>query len=186
VAGFFADGRTFVLGAGGWAPRMADLADTARASDSAATDLDLVRLAERAAAGEHGIWAAALIPPQTRRRLREEPRFAAAATVMTLAAGLDLGRGLQAVLLADTATTPDAQQLAARAQETLRSAKRNAQVLMLGLGPYLDGVTARAVDHSFELRVTLTEPQLDDIFARLGAALSLARRGRAPGFGAAP
>src|SRR5206468_2562428 len=30
VAGFFPDARTFVLGAGGWAPRMADLVDTAR------------------------------------------------------------------------------------------------------------------------------------------------------------
>ena len=76
--------------------------------------------------------------------------------------------------------------LAVRAHETLRSAKRNAQVLMLGLGPYLDGVTARAVDHSFELRVTLNEPQLDDLLARLGAALSLARQGRPPGFGATP
>jgi hypothetical protein len=65
----------------------------------------------------------------------------------------------------------------------LRDAKRNAQVLMLGMGPYLDGITARAVDKTFEVRATLAEPQLDDLIARLGAFVSLAREGRAPGFG---
>ena len=49
VAGFFVDGQTFALGAGGWAPRMADLAETARPGDSAATNVDLTHLVERAA-----------------------------------------------------------------------------------------------------------------------------------------
>jgi hypothetical protein len=183
LAGFFADAHTFVLGAGGWAARMADLADSARPSDSAATNLDLVHLAERAADGGHAIWAAALVPEETRRRLRAEPRFANAAAVMTLALGVDVGPGLQAALLADVTTAADAQGLAAKVQETLRDAKRNAQVLVLGLGPYLDGVTSRASGHTFELRATLTEPQLDDLIARLGAFVNLARQGRTPGFG---
>ena len=184
IAGFFLDARTFVLGAGGWAPRMADLANaaTARASDSAATNLDLVRMAEQAA-GAHAIWGAAIVPEETRRKLRQEPRFANAAAVQTLALGLDVGRGLEAVLLAEVETAPDAQGLARKVQETLRDAKKNAQVLMLGLGPYLDGVTARAINHTFELRASLTEPQLDDLIARLGAFVNLARQGRAPGFG---
>jgi hypothetical protein len=188
VAGFFLDNRTFVMGAGGWAVRMADLADaaTARPADSAATNLDLVRLAERAAAGTHAIWAAAIVPEETRRKLREEPRFANAAAVLTLALGLDVGHGLEAVLTADVSTAPDAQGLVAKVQETLRDAKKNASVLMLGLGPYLDGVTARAAGSTFELHATLTEPQLDDLISRLGALITLARQGRAPGFGGGP
>jgi hypothetical protein len=182
VVGFFADARTFVLGAGGWGPRMAELADTARPSDSAATNLPLVHLTERAAE-PHAIWGAAIVPPETRRKLAEEPRFRSAAAVMTLVAGIDLVKGLQAVLLADVATARDAQALAAKVHETLRDARRNAQVLMLGLGPYLEGVTAKAVDSTFELRVSLAEPQLDDLLDRIGAALTLARQGRAPGFG---
>jgi hypothetical protein len=182
VAGFFADAQTFVLGAGGWAARMADLADVAKPSDSAATNLELVRLVERAA-GAHAIWAAAIVPPETRRKLAEEPRFKNAAAVMTLALGIDLKQGLDAVLTADVATAADAQALADRAHETLRDAKKNAQVLMLGMGPYLDGITARALDKTFEVRATLAEPQLDDLIARLGAFVSLAREGRAPGFG---
>lgn len=183
IAGFFLDAHTFVLGAGGWAPRMADLADasTARASESAATNLDLVRMAEQAA-GTHAIWGAAVVPEDTRRQLRQEPRFANAAAVLTLALGIDIGRGLEAVLLADVASPNDAQGLARKVQETLRDSKRNAQVLMLGLGPYLDGVTARASNHTFELRASLTEPQLDDLINRLGALVALARQGRPPGF----
>jgi hypothetical protein len=182
VAGFFADEKTFVLGAGGWAARMADLADVARPSDSAATNVELVHLVERAA-GAHAIWAAAIVPPETRRKLAEEPRFKNAAAVMTLAVGIDLEKGLDAVLTADVATAADAQALADRTHETLRDAKKNAQVLMLGAGPYLDGITASAVDKTFEVRAKLAEPQLDDLIARLGAFVSLAREGRAPGFG---
>ena len=53
---------------------------------------------------------------------------------------------------------------------------------MLGLGPYLDGITARANDRRFELRASLNEAQVDDLLARLRAFLSLVRQGQAPGF----
>jgi hypothetical protein len=181
VAGFFLDEHTFVLGAGGWAPRLADLAASGRPADSAATNLDLVRLAETAASG-HAIWAAAIVPAETRRTLQADPNFAHAAAVMDLAVGVDLGAGLQAQLVSDVATTRDAQALAAKVQETMRDAKRNPQVLMLGLGPYLDGITARASEQRFELRATLSESQLDDLLGRLAALVALARQGRAPGF----
>ena len=181
VAGFFVGDKTFVLGAGGWAPRLADLAETAHPGDSAATNIDLVRLAERAAG--HALWAAAIVPAETRRTLLHgEPALRGAASLMNLVVGIDLGRGLDALVVGDVATTADAQALVTKMQETLRDAKRNAQILMLGLGPYLDGVTARASDQRFELRAALTEPQLDDLLARLGAFLALARQGRAPGF----
>jgi hypothetical protein len=181
VAGFFMDDKTFVLGAGGWAPRLADLAETAHPGDSAATNIDLTRLAERAAA--HALWAAAIIPAETRRALLQgEPQLRGAASLMNLVVGIDLGGGLDALVVGDVATTADAQALATKMQETLRDAKRNAQILMLGLGPYLDGVTARASDQRFELRASLGEPQVDDLLARLGAFLALARQGHAPGF----
>jgi hypothetical protein len=180
VAGFFVDDQTFVLGAGGWAPRLADLAETARPGDSAATNIDLSRLVDRAA--EHALWAAAIVPAETRRALQADPRLGAAASLMNLVVGIDLARGMDAVVIGDVATTPDAQSLAAKMQETLRDAKRNAQILMLGLGPYLDGVTVRSSDQRFELRAALAEPQVDDLVARLGAFLTLARQGHAPGF----
>jgi hypothetical protein len=180
VAGFFIDERTFVLGAGGWAPRLADLAETAHPGDSAATNIDLTRLASRA--DEHALWAAAIIPAETRRALDADPQTRAAASLVNLVVGIDLGKGLSALVEGDVGTAADAQALVAKLQDTLRDAKRSAQVLMLGMGPYLDGVTARAHDRTFELRASLTEPQVDDLLTRLGAFLSLARQGHVPGF----
>lgn len=182
LAGFFIDDQTFALGGGGWAERMADLADSARASDSAATHVELVRLVERIAAG-HAIWGAAIVPPGTRQMLMADPRFGSAAAVSTLSAAVDVGKGLEAVLLADLASAAEARALATKVTESLRDAKRNAQVLILGLGPYVDGVTARAADRTFEARATLSEPALDDLLARLKAYLTLTREGSPPGFG---
>ena len=180
VAGFFLDEHTFVLGAGGWAPRLAALAETARPGDSAATNIDLGRLVDRAA--NHALWAAALVPDETRRKLRADPQLASAAALTNLVVGIDLPGGLDALVVGDVETPADAQALATKMQETLRDAKRSAQILMLGLGPYLDGVTARAIDARFELRATLGAPQVDDLLARLGAFLALARQGHPPGF----
>jgi hypothetical protein len=180
VAGFFLDEHTFVLGAGGWAPRLADLAETAKPGDSAATNIDLGRLVERAS--DHALWAAAIVPTETRRKLGADPQLAGAASLTNLVVGIDLPAGLDALVVGDVATPADAQALATKMQETLRDAKRNAQILMLGLGPYLDGVTARASGPRFELRAALGAPEVDDLLARLGAFLALARQGHAPGF----
>jgi hypothetical protein len=180
VVGFFIDERTFVLGAGGWGPRLADLAETAHPGDSAATNLDLLRLTERAAG--HAMWAVAILPEELRRKLEADPQTSSAATLANLVAGLDFGHGLDAVVTGDVATPAEAQALVARMQETLRDAKRNAQVLMLGMGPYVDRVTTRAIDRRFEVRVSLDDAQLGDIIGRLSGLLALARQGRAPGF----
>ena len=155
---------------------MADLAETARPVDSAATDVDLVNLVERAA-GTHALWAAAIVPESTRKSLSADPHFADAASILTLSAGADLGKGLEAQLLADLATATEARSLALKVTESLRDAKRNPEVLMLGLGPYLDGVTATSKDHVFELRARLDEPAFDDLLARLGGLLALMHGG---------
>jgi len=176
LVGFFLDSQTFVLGAGGWGPKMADLAQTARPEDSAATDLDLVNLVERAAR-EHDIWAAAIVPDATRKSLSADPKFADAANIQTLSAGLNLGKGLEAVLHADLASPAQARALADRVTASLRDAKKNPEVLMLGLGPYLDGVSAGAADRGFDLHAGLGEAAFDDLLARLGGLIALARSG---------
>jgi hypothetical protein len=98
LAGFFLDEGTLLIGGGGWAEKMADLA-TARASArgtttpaSAESDKELLELCQRAAAG-HAIWAAAIVPAELRRQLERDPRFAGASGVMRMALGIDLPAG---------------------------------------------------------------------------------------------
>jgi hypothetical protein len=181
VAGFFIDEQTFALGAGSWGARMADLAAKNNPGDSAATNLELVHLVERAA-GTHAIWGAAMVPAETQRSLGAQPGFAEAATIKKLSAAIDFGKGMEATLIADVASPEAARALATKVTEALRDAKRNPQVLMLGLGPYLGGVTARASDRTFEVRATLGPEAVEDLVTRLGALVALARTGTAPGF----
>jgi hypothetical protein len=215
LGGFFLDDQTLVIGGGGWAARMIDLADPADrpgqrapAGDggvSAESDIELLELCERAAAG-HAIWAAAIVPPDLRRQLARDPRFAGAAAVMRMSLAIELGAGdagaqvgagdagsdaglelsaplgLDVTFTAELADAQEATALVGKVTETLREAKRDPRVLMLGLGPDLDGVTSKAEGATFTVRVTLGNAQVTDLLQRAGAFLTLARQGRAPGF----
>src|SRR5262249_12240567 len=128
VVGFFVDDRTFMLGAGGWGARMAELAGKTAPGDSAAPNLALVRLVERVA-GAHAGRAAAIVPDETRRSLAAQPGLAEAAKINTLSASIDFGKGMDATLIADVATADAARALATKATESVRDAKRNPQVL---------------------------------------------------------
>jgi len=227
LAGFFLDEGTLVIGGGGWAEKMADLA-AARASargaampPSAETDKELLELCQRAAAG-HAIWAAAIVPAQLRRQLERDPRFAGASGVMRMALGIDLragggpadagvlapdagaalmgdaapgagadgsvlgaapaGGGLDAVFSADLATSQEAAALADQVVAALRDAKRDPRLLMMGIGPDLDGVVSKAEGRTFSLQLRLDEAQVTDLVQRASALLALARRGQIPGF----
>lgn len=182
LAGFFIDARTFALGAGGWAERMADLSEGGAPSGSAATNLDLTRLCDRIAAGSAAVWAAALIPDGTRRQLQAEARFKSAASLSRMAAALDVGHGLHATLVGDLGSPADAQALAVQIGDSVRDAKKNPEILMLGLGPYLDGVSAQAKGASFTANAVLSDAQVRDLLGRAAAYLKLARAGSAPGF----
>jgi hypothetical protein len=52
----------------------------------------------------------------------------------------------------------------------------------MGAGPYLDGVTARAVDVTSEIAIRLSAGQVADGVERLRAFLTLARQAAVPGF----
>ena len=93
-----------------------------------------------------------------------------------------MGKGLEAELKADVATAEGAKSLASKVTESLRDAKRNPQVLMLGLGPYLDGLSARSADRTFELHASLNEAAVDDLVGRVAAMLQLAKNEAIPGF----
>ena len=181
TAGFFVDASTFVLGTGGWAERMAELSTPSPSNKDATSNVPLVHLVERADP-TRAIWAAAIVPAATRTALAADPTLPNAASVSRLALGLDMSSGVQAHLLADLATHAEAEAMARQVGEAILAAKKSPQALLLGVGPYLDGITAKAADMTCELTVRLSPSQASDAVDRLRALLALARQGAVPGF----
>jgi hypothetical protein len=173
VAGFFTGPGHFLLGAGGWGETMAALASGARGA-TAADNAELIHLCRRIDA-HRALWFAALVPVDLRQMLLADPKHDHAASVTRMAAALDLGPGLTAELVADLSNAGDARALVERIQATVREAKRNAAVLMLGLGPYLDALDARADGPTLRVSISLAEPQVTDLLDRLGALARSAR-----------
>jgi hypothetical protein len=180
MAAFFPDNRTLVLGTGGWAEKMAELGRSARPS-GAETNAALVSLVKRAGV-DNPVWAAAIVPAATRAHLAADPALASGAGVNRLALGVGLSAGLQAKLVADLASREQAQAMAQQVVDAVRAARQSPQVLLMGVGPYLDGVSARAQDVSTEVVVNLTIPQVNDAVERLRAFLTLLRQKAVPGF----
>ena len=166
TSGFFLDYQTFVIGSDVWADKLADLADRVPGVSNAETDADLVGLCRKAEASG-ALWAAAVVPAATRRRLRANPEFHAAASVTRLRAGVALGAGLDATVVAELSNAPDAVALAGRVTASLREARRNPRILMMGLGPYLDAVSVKAAGPSVVVAVKLTASQAGDLAGRL-------------------
>jgi hypothetical protein len=174
TAGFFLDRRHFVLASGGWAEKMADLASGAGAAGSAQANPILLRLVERQGV-RRSIWMAALVPDGTRATLRADPRFGPQASVMRFGAGLDFGPGLQGQVDAELSNAGDSRAMVDRFDGFLRAARKSPEALLIGAGPYLDGVSARADGPRALLRVQLSEPQTLELANRAAGLLRLRR-----------
>ena len=180
TAGFFADDRTFVLGTAGWAEKMVEMSRVPSPS-GAETNLPLVHLVERAGV-TNPIWAAAIVPAATRAVLAADPVVSSGAGVSRLALGIEIATGLHAKLVADLATRQQADAMTIQVGDAIRAAKQSPQVLLIGVGPYLDGIVARTVGVSSEIVIKLSEAQVTDGVERLRALLALARQAAVPGF----
>lgn len=174
TAGFFVGNDRFVLGGGGWGEVLANLADRVRGVASAADNKELGRLTARIDT-RRALWMAALVPLDVRQMLLADPKQDAAASVTRLAADLDLDRGLRGNLVAELSTAADARTLAERLRASLKEGKRNATVLLLGLAPYLDGVTVTTGGPVLQVKIELSEPQLDDLVERAAAFARVTR-----------
>jgi hypothetical protein len=177
TAGFFPGPDRFVLGGGGWAELMADrlrpAAPRLDPPDGGGSD-ELARLCARIDRSR-ALWFAAIVPLDVRRILMDDPAHDSAASVTRLAVAADLGPGLSADLVADLSNAADAKILVERIRTSAREAKRNAKVLMLGLAPYLDALTARADGATLRVSLSLTEPQMRDLVDRMIGLVRVAR-----------
>jgi hypothetical protein len=174
-AGFFLDARRFVLAGGGWAEIMAALAEGGPAAPpSAEAETTLVHLVDRVGTSR-SIWLAALVPAATRDRLMKDPHYGVEASVMRLGASADLGPGLAADVVAELSNAADAQALVAKVQAFVRDARASPQALLLGAGPYLEGISASADGPQVRIHVALDEARTNDLVTRLLGLARLAR-----------
>jgi hypothetical protein len=175
TAGFFLDRRHLVLAGGGWAEKMAELAGGP--GSSAQDNAMLLRLVERLGVAR-SIWMAALVPDETRRKLRADPRFGPQASVMRFGVGLDLGPGLRGEVDAELSNADDARALVDTFDAFLRAARKSPEALLIGAGPYLDGISSKAAGPRALLRVELSEPQTLELVNRAVGLLRLRREKR--------
>jgi hypothetical protein len=183
AAGFFADRTRFVLAGGGWAEKMSRLTSgpgpqaqppQSTAGAGAESNTMLLRLVERLGTGR-AIWMAALVPEETRARLRADPRFGSQASVMRFGLGLDLGPGLKGELDAELSNADDARALVDRLQAFLQAARKSPEVLLVGAGPYLDRISSQASGPRALVRLDLDEAQTGELIQRLVGLLRLRR-----------
>jgi hypothetical protein len=180
ASGFFLDDRHFVLGGGGWAERMADLADAASGGAAAASARPAVaqpafrRLVDRISRGR-SLWLAAIVPEATRARLMADPRFGSDASVMRFGGSFNLGPGFEGDLVAELSNHADAFAMASKVTNFLAAAKKSPEVLLLGVAPYLDGIKAEAVGPDARIDVKLSPAETQELVGRLGGFLRMRR-----------
>ena len=135
----------------------------------------LLRLVERLGV-RRSIWMAALVPDETRQTLRADPRFGAQASVMRFGAGLDLGPGLRGEVDAELSNAADARALVDKFETFLRAARKSPEALLIGAGPYLDGITQQGrAGRAPCSRVELSEAQTLELVNRAVGLLRLRR-----------
>jgi hypothetical protein len=166
---WFPGPRQVVIGKGAWA-----MGTLPRRPHSAADNPELRRLCERAA-GEHGIWLAALVPMAVRTSLWGRDSTADVASLTRILGFLDDARGLHVELVGEFANTADPPLLAHRLQVLHNQAKRDPHLLVAGLSPYLAALRVEARDASVRAALDLPDPQADDVILRIEALALEAR-----------
>jgi len=71
----------------------------------------------------------------------------------------------------DLANESDAKELTAKATAQLLEAKKNPQLMMMGMAAFLDTVKVESKGETFHLTVNLTQQQVDDLINRVKGLL---------------
>jgi hypothetical protein len=160
---------------GGWTVAGA----TPRPASNAAGNPELRRLCERAS-GDHGIWFGALVPTSIRRTLMESGPMADVASLTRVFGFLDDTAGLHMELVGEFANTADPPLLAHRLKILHNQARRDPDVLVAGLSPYLEALRVETHDAHVRVSVDLPDTQADDVIERIEALALLARTKYSP------
>ncbi len=160
----FLDPKTIALGGKEWIKKVVDLAG-GKSQESAKQNEALNALIKRTKVAD-GLWGVGTVPQATRDQLKNDPNLSSAASMKDVFGSIDFAAGLTADLNVDTGAEADAQDLVKKITDQITEARKNAQVMMMGLGSFLDGIKVEAKQATFHATVTLNQQQVDDLFTR--------------------
>ena len=174
----FLDSRTAVVGSLDWVKKVVDLSAN-KTGESAKNNDGLASLMKRTRTGA-AMWGVGLVPSSLREKLAGDSQLAAAASMKSVAGSIEVVSGLDALCDVDLGSDSDAKDLVAKITAQLQEARKQPQVLMMGLAPLLEGIKVEQRGPTFHLAMQFTQPQVDDLINRLKGVLKGVAGGLTP------
>jgi hypothetical protein len=167
----FLDAKTAVVGSPSWIRRVIDLGAGKAGQQSAKQNDALIALTKRARLSD-AIWGAAVVPQSARDSFKNDPNLQPMAAMKDVFGSIDFAGGFAMDLNVDTLTDNDAKELQAKVTAQLNEARKNAQIMLMGLGSVIDGVKTEAKASTFRLSLSYNQQQVDDLVNRIKGLLS--------------
>lgn len=165
--------KALALGSPEWIKLVAALhAGKAQPGQSLGDRKELQSLISRTRTGDT-LWWAALVPPSSTERLRNDPQLGPVRSLQSISGSLDLSKGLLAHAYLDLANADDASALRQKADAQLKELRGTPALRLFGVAGYLDGVKTAAKDRTFQIDVDLSQQQLDELLNRLSGLSGL-------------
>ena len=159
------DGKTLVVGSDAWVKKTVDIV-AGKEPASAKQNVELVALVKSAKTSE-AVWGAAIVPQSARDSFKSDPKMAPVASMKSVVGMMDFASGLAVDVNMETGSPADATALNTQVQEQLANLKKTPQVMMLGVASWLDGIKTDAKGQTFHIGLGYTQPQVDDMVARI-------------------
>jgi hypothetical protein len=167
----FLDKRTAVIGSASWIRRVIDLSAGKDAGQSAKSNDALVALMKRTKTSD-AMWGCGVVPQRVRDNFKADPNLAAMSSMKTVFGSVDFANGFAMDLSVDTGGDADAKELVSKVNAQIAEARKNSQVMLMGLQPIIDGVKTEAKGPTFRLAVSYNQQQVDDLISRVKGLLS--------------
>lgn len=167
------DPRTLIIGGKDWPKKMIDLSTGKQGAKSVIGNPEIASLVKKVKTTD-AIWAVALIPENIRQKLAEVPMLAATKSLKDIYASFDFATGVRFNTVFDLGTEADAKELVAKVNEQLSEAKKNPQIMMLGLSSMFDALKVNSQGSAFKFDVSYNQQQVEQLIERLQGALKTA------------
>ena len=154
-----------ILGSDAWVKKTVDIV-AGKEPASAKQNVELVALVKSAKTSE-AVWGAAIVPQSARDSFKSDPKMAPVASMKSVVGMMDFASGLAVDVNMETGSPADATALNTQVQEQLTNLKKTPQVMMLGVASWLDGIKTDAKGQTFHIALGYTQPQVDDMVARI-------------------